>query len=318
MKKVIITILKLFLAIAILIFVIYKLNVSYTDIFNSIKSYEIFAITLFFPTIVTTFISINRWKTFLSMVGVSENLWHLAKINLVSTFLGFVLPSSQGFDVLRIYEIEKAHPHHRGKVGGTVFVERLLGLICLLLISTVSWIFVGNKDSILSILLLFVIVICIVFVILNNRCYNLLQFFLHKIPFCKKVWSYLGKLYKGLHTFPFNKDIVWSILLILLLQLTNIFVVALLFESCGCHIPFIYHLCYQPLISVLTMLPITFGGIGIREGGFAFFYTQMGVDNSVIISVSLLYYLVISIIPAIVGGIIYLCLALKNRSLASK
>jgi uncharacterized membrane protein YbhN (UPF0104 family) len=60
------------------------------------------------------------------------------------------------------------------------------------------------------------------------------------------------------------------------------------------------------------MIPLTFGGIGFREGGFALFYIQLGVPNTIIITVSLLYYIVISIIPALLGGVIYLFSSYKR------
>ncbi len=300
------TTIKVFLAIVILVFVIYKMNVSVKDILHSIVDVKYFVLALLFPTFVTTSLSVNRWKTFLSMIGVKEKFWHLVAINFESTFLGLVLPSSQGFDLLRILKIESCHPKHRGKVGSTVVVERLIGLICLLAIAVFSWIYTGSNDSIVSILTLAFIVSIIIFLVYSEQCYTNIQKYLYKIPFAKKVFHYIGRLYEGIHLFPYDRSIIWSIILILLLQLSNILVVNFLFEACGYHIPFIYHLCFQPLISVITMLPLTFGGVGIREGSFAFFYLQCDVPNSVIISVSLLYYFVITLVPAFLGGIIYL------------
>lgn len=282
-----------------------------SDIINPQIDLSYLLIAISFPAIVTTYISVNRWRTFLSMIDVEENTWNLTKINLVSAFLGIVLPSSQGFDFLRIYKIEKAHPAKRGVVGSTVLVERIIGLICLLFIAVISWISVENLNSLFYILSLASVLLFMIIAIVNNKIYNVMKCLLQSIPFGRNIFNYIGKLYEGLHTFPFNKNISQSIMLIFLLQLSNIFVVYLLFLACGVEIDFIHHLCYQPLISVMTMIPITFGGVGIREGGFVFFYSQLGVPNSTVILVSLLYYISISIVPALVGGCIYLLQTMK-------
>jgi uncharacterized membrane protein YbhN (UPF0104 family) len=65
---------------------------------------------------------------------VHENVISLAKINFMAIFYGLVLPSSQGFDLIRIYMIEKRHPQKRGKVGSSVVLERIIGMITLCII----------------------------------------------------------------------------------------------------------------------------------------------------------------------------------------
>lgn len=311
-KKIASNFVKLFLAIVLLIYVFRKMNVNISDVLTSINQPVCLLEALLCSIVVNTLVANNRWHTFLSMIGVKESFWRLVQINWVSSFLGLVLPSSQGYDILRIYNIEKRHPEARGKVGSTVFVERILGLICLAFIATGAWSIVNVNVSFWPIVILVTIVAFMVWIIMSNWWYQHIQQWLQSIKILHRVIDYLSKLYDGLHTFPFNKSLIWSILLILMLQLSNIFVVYLLFEACGCHVDFIYHLCYQPLISVVTMIPITFGGIGIREGGFVYFYTQLGVAGDIIIAVSLLYYVVITLIPAFLGGILYLIDTIKG------
>jgi len=283
-----------------------KFGVNLSDFKHQIDNSYYCILAVFTPIIVTTTLSSNRWKSFLSMVGVKEKSTFLYRLILISSFWGLILPSSQGYDVLRIYNIEKRHPEARGKVGSTVFVERILGLICLAFIAAVAWLFVNVNVSFLPIVILVVIVAFVLWIILSRWWYMHIQQWISLIKIQPKAVGYLSKLYEGLHTFPFNKSLLLSIVLILMLQLSNILVVYFLFEACGCHINFIYHLCYQPLISVITMIPITFGGIGLREGAFVYFYKQLGLPGDIIIAVSLMYYVVITLIPAFLGGILYL------------
>jgi uncharacterized protein (TIRG00374 family) len=62
----------------------------------------------------------------------------------------------------------------------------------------------------------------------------------------------------------------------------------LLFHAFGYEIPFVVNLFITPLLFLLYALPISFGGIGIREGAFILAYSAFGVpaETSLIISFS--------------------------------
>lgn len=110
MKKHIGKIIKIIITIGILVFVILNFNIELDKIFYSIKDFKYLVIDFIIPILIMPFISANRWKLFLKQVGINEHLFSLIKINLKSIFLGLILPSTQGQDVLRIYYIEKRHP----------------------------------------------------------------------------------------------------------------------------------------------------------------------------------------------------------------
>lgn len=303
-KKIVTTIIKCLLSVGILWFIIYKFDVKWTKLSELLVEPMWIGVALFLSLVVTTFLANNRWKTFLTMIGVEESFWRLVLLNWKSLFYGVWIPSSQGYDVIRIYNIEKAHPESRGKVGSTVIVERLIGLVCLISIALIALIFIGSERLLLPIVVLVCIVGILLWVIRSKRCAAFINRQFGNSRFMPKASSYLMKLYNGLHEFPFDRRLIWSVMLILLLQLTNILIVDCLFRACGCDISIIYHLLYQPVVSVITMIPITFGGIGLREGGFAYFYIQMGVDGAVVVSVSLAYYCIMTLLPALLGAIV--------------
>lgn len=303
MKK---TIIRLLLAALIIIFIFLKMDIDLIALANAVQYPLLLIVALLFPLVINPIIVNNRWKTFLGMCGVKESFSVLAKITFTSTFLGLILPSSQGYDLLRILRIEQLHPEHRGKVGGTIIIERLLGLVCLFVIASVAWLVKRDSIAILPILLLLVLVVSLCLFLFSNKCYSFIHNLFSKVNIGKKAIGYLDTLYLGIHTFPFDKTIIKSILLILALQIANIIVVAVLFASCGVNMGFINHLYIMPLVSVLTMLPVTFGGIGLREGGFLYFYSKYGICSETILAVSILYYVVIMLVPAFVGSALYL------------
>ena len=312
-KKILVNTLKCFLSIGILLFIVHKFNVQWTALSDLIAEPIWIGVAVFLSLVVATTLANNRWKSFLGMIGVEESFWRLVCLNWKSGFLGLMIPSSQGYDVLRIYNIEKAHPESRGKVGSTVIVERIIGMICLIFIALTALMFVGEGSFVWPIMILIAIIAAIVFVVRNQWCAKKINVLLESSRFMPKASAYILKLYNGLHTFPFDGRLVWSIFLILMLQLSNILVVYCLFRACGCNVSLVYHLLYQPVISVITLIPITFGGIGLREGGFTYFYTPLGVDPGVLIAVSIAYYCIMTLLPALLGGVVYWTELVKTK-----
>jgi uncharacterized membrane protein YbhN (UPF0104 family) len=49
-----------------------------------------------------------------------------------------------------------------------------------------------------------------------------------------------------------------------------------------------FFLVFVPIVNILGMLPVSFSGIGVREAGYWYFLTQMGVDRESAIALGLL------------------------------
>lgn len=60
----------------------------------------------------------------------------------------------------------------------------------------------------------------------------------------------------------------------------------LFFEALGYDLPFLVNLFVAPLIMLAFTLPISFGGLGIREGVFILFYGAFGVPSEIALMVS--------------------------------
>jgi uncharacterized protein (TIRG00374 family) len=232
------------------------------------------------------------------------------KINFISIFQGLILPSSQGQDVLRIYYIEKLHPEKRGSAGSTIVVERMIGFVILCLLSLFSTAYYeeipDQKLTFAIILIITITLFVIIALLLNKRLCDYLTGITFSSIFLQKGFGYLNKLYKAVAYFPFRKVIISSFILILLFQLSTVFCIYLIFKSFGQSIPFYQHLSLYPIISILSMVPITISGFGIRESFFVYFYTKLGVNADAAVFVSLVNYVVLILTPTLIGSIIFL------------
>ncbi|HLY38777.1 MAG TPA: lysylphosphatidylglycerol synthase transmembrane domain-containing protein [Candidatus Binatia bacterium] len=91
----------------------------------------------------------------------------------------------------------------------------------------------------------------------------------------------------------------------LLFHMVQVVVQWVLARAAGADVPFSYCLIYHPLVSVMAALPVSVAGLGVREGGYLYFLTRLDVDDSVAVTVGLLWFAV-SVLADLIGGVVFL------------
>ena len=66
-----------------------------------------------------------------------------------------------------------------------------------------------------------------------------------------------------------------------------------------------YFVVLVPLIDVVTLLPISVGGIGVQEGAFVYFFSRIGMSSAEAFTISVLLHIIV-IVFALPGGVVYL------------
>lgn len=304
------TIARLFVAIVIGMFLVFKFDIKLTTLLTEISNWHFIAIAALIPVTLSAFFSVNRWQVFLQLNGIHERLTTLWKINLISQFQGLVLPSSQGADAFRIFYIEQRNPQKRGTAGSTVVVERMMGLLVLCAFTLTALPFLPASKDYLSLITLVVMIsagaLTAQLILVSKKIHHYYSGFQSRNRFVRKILGYVEKLHAGTIHFPYKKALLPSILLISCYQASLISVVYFVFRAYGYDIPFMQHVALYPVISILTLVPITIGGFGVREGFFVYFYAMIGVPAHVAVGVSLMNYALMALIPAACGGVVYL------------
>lgn len=304
--------------IAIFVFIFRNFRLNLGDIFKAVNFHFVLCACLI-RVFVSPLISVNRWKLFLHQAGVDESFVALLKINMIAAFTGIALPSSQGPDVVRMIMIEKRHPSANLKNGtssSTVIIERIIGFVILamtgLIFSCVTD-FPQKSQVILVIATINIIIWMAIFLITNKHCYSKLTHFLNRSFPNNKIVGFLEKTYQSFIVFPYRKVLWSSVIMILGLQFCTIVIAYLCFLAFGVHISFLHHMAMYPIISILSIIPVTISGLGLREGFFVSFYSLLGVSPSLAVSVSLLNYCIEMLLMALLGGVIYLFETITNR-----
>jgi uncharacterized membrane protein YbhN (UPF0104 family) len=131
------------------------------------------------------------------------------------------------------------------------------------------------------------------------------------LPLVNRMLRWLGYsageyLRLSLETYWGRQQIILnSILLSVIVHLNQGAMQFYLAKAVGLDIPWSFGFILYPLVGIFSALPISFNGIGLREGGYLFMLTQIGVSSEKAIAVGLLWFLVI-VLDSLIGGILYI------------
>jgi uncharacterized membrane protein YbhN (UPF0104 family) len=88
-------------------------------------------------------------------------------------------------------------------------------------------------------------------------------------------------------------------------QSANVVIVWLVGRAIGAPVPASYYWIAVPLVTLATMLPVTFNGMGVREGAMVLFLAPLGVPAGTAVSLSFLWFSVFTA-ASVLGGAVYL------------
>jgi len=302
--------LKLTATLAVLLALFHLLDLSIASILGRVAHGRFIVIAALLAVILVPWISANRWRYLLCLSGIEERLIVLWGFSWRAVFLGLFLPGSQGLDFFRILFIERRHPGSRGVAGSTVVIERMIGFLLLGLFALLALPFVYDGERFRPVLVLVLAMDGGLFLLLSAV---FLVRWKAPVPGGSRIarmvgraLQYLHRLHQAVQCFPYRRGLSPTVLWIAAYQLSLVTVVHLLFLAFDQPVPFMQNLLLYPLIGILTVVPLTVSGFGVREGAFVFFYSLVGVPAEVAVGVSLLTYLLVIGIPSLLGGLLLL------------
>ena len=231
------------------------------------------------------FISGYKWYLLLR-VEKGIHFYDCFRWYYIGFFFNSFLPGSIGGDAFRIYYAGKKVG--ASKAVASVTVERLFAGIALVFATVLGLLYVNDIGSLYLHLLLFVGLIVFLY------CAIFVPYFQKKITklFKGKTTSF----FETVSTYKEEKGLLLKLFLFsLLFQLSFVLVSDMLFRAFDVHVSILAQIGFVSLISILTMLPISIGGIGIREGAYVYLFALVGVSETVSIAVSLLFFILVLI-----------------------
>jgi len=253
-----------------------------------------------------------RWRMLLGVHGVHLRFWRVFELTMIGQLFSAFLLGTTGGDVIKIFYVARAVPQRKAAVGFTVIVDRVIGLIAMLLFG------MGLSITQLPILLsrpqtkfftgMFYLVAlcgftgslaaCVGPYLLRHRG---LRSWLKSLPY----------LHRGTPLFAAYETTARALktnVLALIGSLPSHLSVALMgyciFRALHLQGPLLIFCSILMIVNMLIALPVSIGGLGWREYLFVTFFALLGIDQEHAFTFSLTFF-ALNLLWSLAGGPFY-------------
>lgn len=252
-------------------------------------------------------LSSYRWKILLAPLGLAVAYFRLVGFYFLGMFFNFFLPTVIGGDAVKVYYLA-------GETGSatisaaSVFMDRNTGLLALLLLAIVAAALGDVRMSDLPLvypllggLLVYGAANVILF---RETTYRWVERQSHRIR-AQMLTRIVARWREACRAYRRSPRVIAAAVgLSLLFDLLLIGATSVTARALGIAVSLTYFLVFVPIISVLSMVPVTLYGLGVREYGFLVFFSSVGVPAEACVLLSLVW-LLVTVVASLPGALIY-------------
>jgi hypothetical protein len=255
-----------------------------------------------------------RWRMLMRPIMPTPSVWNLLGIYSIGLFFNLAFPTVVGGDVVKMYYAGKPSRRFAQSFAST-FLDRDTGMLAMMIIAVVaSLVHPVRLEGIPVMLILwaaFVAFIAANIGIFAPGLHRLLVAGIRrvglgrlagKIDTLSGVFQTIGK-YPGVLALSLGISLVNQLLVIAVTWLVAV--------GLGIHVPFPYFLVFVPTITLISMIPVSLNGMGLREYAFVALFSAIGVDRESAVALGLISSAII-VLSAIPGGVVYIFF--RNRA----
>jgi glycosyltransferase 2 family protein len=307
MRRILLSTAKILITVALLYLALRKVNLSELAARLNITSLGWIGVAIA-VTFLQIFIGALRWREITAECGVPLATRQATRFNLIGSFFNQTLPSAIGGDAVRLWLVARGGAGWRAATY-SIFVDRAIGLIALavVIVASLPWSYslIRDPDGRSAILLVaFAALACGVgFLVLGRLQWPWLKHWwgTHHVHACAVI---ANRVIFSRQRGP--KVAVLSILV----HVLAVVIAWCVAQSIAAPVVFSQVFELVPPVMLITMLPISIAGWGVREAtmGLAFGYAGLMTNEGV--NVSLLFGAVSFIVGAF-GGLVWILSAEK-------
>lgn len=246
-------------------------------------------------------LSALRWILVSRIVEVELDLKSASAIVMVGHFFSQLLPTSFGGDAMRGWMLWRRGASASHSVLSVLF-DRIVGISALLLLVLAGLPFLAARLHTITPLLL------ASGIALGGIAGLVLLFNVHRLTgrlARLKYWALVEKLAQSMRTLlrdPLRLSA--ALALSLVIHASALYTTAILSEALGANLSIMEALLIVPTVLVVSSLPLSIGGWGVREAGLAGGFSLLGLPPSIAVTTSVLFG-VVNIAGGVFGAIIY-------------
>ena len=296
-------VLRAFLSLLLLALLFWKLDIREVAglMRNAIPSYLALA---FLCNLGVIFLAAYRWRVLLLVQDIPITFPRTLLICFVGFFFHNFLPTAVGFDVVRgLYAARESGK--KAEIVASILADRFLGFLGLtafILLALLLTLRGGiHRELVILIPASLVFLTLVGLLLLRRKPLDRFRERLGRISLFR-IGERMERLLNSTYLYRDKKGealraIAASLFIQGLLVLDNFFVGL----SLGLKVSSLFYLVHIPIIALISMVPITIGGLGVREGSYALFFRRAGLTSAQAISLSLFFFF-IGVAGSLIGG----------------
>jgi uncharacterized protein (TIRG00374 family) len=260
-------------------------------------------------------IAVFRWQLLLRVQEIHLGWHRVFMLLMIGLFFNFFAPGGTGGDMVKVFYLLKETPGRRAHAFLSALVDRLIGIFSLVTLAGVliathwRWLMASQEAAqyvwaALGILALCVLGIAISFVITGCGLVGRIP---KKMP-GRDTLAELAMAYNLYGRAWKSTAAAWLISIAAHFgYFATFWCAARAVGSAGVKVPTMGELCaIMPIVNTIIALPISVGGVGVREGLFQVLLSNLaGVTEAVAVVVSSTGYL-LTLAWGLVGGVLYI------------
>jgi len=255
---------------------------------------------------------ITRWKIILHGLEIDIGWKKITSIFMIGQFFNFFMIGATGGDIVKAVYIARETHTKKTEVITSVFIDRFIGLFGLVsLTATIllvnykfymqfpetKYIFIFVQTAFVAFLF---IILCVIF------AKPLIDWVIDKLPGKNKFIAMVDTIYEAIRFCFTNKSVaIKTLILSYINHITAIFMMLFAGKALGVEIPNQAYFLIAPLINAIGSIPVTPGGLGMREIAAITFFGLLNVSVPSAFFLSFITYFA-GMVWSLPGAVIYL------------
>ncbi len=296
-----------FLISGVILYVLFK-SINTEELYRtaaSVNPLSVVFVALLFASVQA--ISAYRWSAILAK-DVKLPYFKLLSIYYIGMFFNNFMPTMVGGDIIKGYYLYKETG--RGDISlASIFMDRYSGFTALIVMTTIALVLgwgliegTGLRGFLILLIAGYTGISLILWVEYLHRWAMRALARIHFYGINRKIET----VYTMLMSYRSHRGILLKIFICsAIVQPGIIIAYYVLSKGLGMTVPLVYFFLFIPLATVVSMLPVSLAGLGIREGAFVFLFAKAGASKEEALTLSLMLF-AIMVAVSLIGGVEYL------------
>lgn len=238
-----------------------------------------------------------KWKILIPQYPLKK----LVFLTIISQYYSVVLPGQISGEFVKIYRLAK-DPENAAIAASSIIADKISGMIALVLTALFGAVYSSSVNKgiviflIVSLVLFFILLVIGESRAVRKALSRLSGIFLLRRALSGPSKNSINDFFTAWHTFTRKPvQLVINLLLSIIAQISSVYIVVLLAKDLDIHIALYDWFWVFGMVSLAVLLPVSIGGIGVREGSFMTLLMPFGIspDRSMALSFLLFFFIIV-------------------------